>query len=108
MDRNVEEVLWAKPHGGQESYSVISDSRSGKRRVALPRRVAGFLAQGGPRRIPSDAAEPRNETTAQIAKPRAGFQVCGDRSHQWEVKSLSICATAGRFRGEAGGLGIDV
>ena len=108
MEGIVEELLRAGPHGGQEPYSALSDGRSRVRRVALLRRVAGFLAQEDPRQILSDAAGPYNETTAQIAKQHAGFQVCGDRGHQWRVESLSFCAAAGLSRREAGGLGIDV
>ena len=108
MEGIVEELLRAAPHGGQEPYSALSDGRSRIRRVALLRRVAGFLAQEDPRRILSDAAGPYNETTAQIAKQHAGPQVRGDRGHQWRVESLSFCAAAGLSRREAGGLGIDV
>lgn len=108
MERIVEELLCAKPHGGQQPYSAVSDSRSRMRRVALLRRVAGFLAQGDPRQILSDAAGPHNETTAQIVKQHAALQECGDRGHQWKVESLSFCAAAGLSRKEAGELGIDV
>ena len=72
MEKIVEELLRAGPHGGPEPYSALSGGRSRIRRVALLRRVAGFLAQEDPRRILSDAAGPYNETTAQIAKQRAG------------------------------------
>ena len=103
MEGIVEELLRTARHGGQEPYSALSDGRSRIRRVALLRRVAGFLAQEDPRRILSDAAGPYNETTAQIAKQHAGTQVCGDRGHQWRVESLSFCAAAGLSRREAPG-----
>ena len=108
MERIVEETIYAKPHGGLEPYAALSDSRARKHRVALLRRVAGFLAQEGPRQILSGAAGPHNETTAQIAKQHADLQKSGDRAHQWQVESLSPCAAAGLSRREAAGLGINV
>ena len=90
MGRIVEELLCAKPQGAQGSYPASSGRRNRIRRVALLRRVAGFLAQGGPRQIPPDAAGPHNETTAQIAKQHAGFQVC--------VATEAISGRWSRFR----------
>ena len=68
MEKIVEELLRAGPHGGPEPYSALLGGRSRIRRVALLRCVAGFLAQEDPRRILSDAAGPYNETTAQIPR----------------------------------------
>ena len=74
MEIAVEEMVRAKPHEGLEPYSASSDCRARKRRVARLRRVAGFLAGKDPRKILSDAAGPRDETTAQIARQHADFR----------------------------------